>query len=394
MASQSALSASRIRALKPSAHRREILDADGLYLEIWPSGRMVWRFRYAIGKMRRRINLGRMPDMTLAHARTERDRVASGLANGNSPAQLLHRRTRSKSVTLREFSERYMAEVVAKVRKSPRAILRYLERDIYPSLGEKNLTAVNAADVRELVFARRDAGRPMAAIALRGLLKRIFDYAIICQVATVNPTQATPNKFIARVRSRERALNEAEIGLFLRKLRNANENEDMKVALELILMTLARKSELRLARWQHIDFDRGEWEIPPELSKTGKGQIIYLSDQAKALFRKLEPGAGLLFPHRASPTQPMAAHTLNSVLARASKGMAHFTVHDLRRTAATRLTEMGFEPDVIEKAMNHTIKGVRGVYNRAQYADQRKQMLQAWADHLDYLGRFGDLLNI
>jgi len=165
---------------------------------------------------------------------------------------------------------------------------------------------------------------------------------------------------------------------------------DLKIALRLILLTLTRKSELRLARWEHIDFERGEWEIPPEQSKTGKGQIVYLSRQAQELFMRKRPSSmrpgGYVFPALGSNgSSPIGQSTLNRALERARRGMVHFTVHDLRRTGATRLSEMGFSPDWIEKALNHKLGGVRGIYNRAEYGTQRRKMLQVWADAIDAL---------
>ena len=361
-----------------------MIDGAGLGLEVSPRGLKSWRLRYRFGGKPGKINLGRWPEMSLAKARTERDRLINGILAGHAPARLLNRPRASKhGISLQVFAERYMKEIVAKERKKPKAVRRYLERDIYPALGQKNLTAITASDVRELVFARRDAGRAQAAVSIRNLLKRIFDYAVICEVATANPAHATPIKFIAKTKSRERALSEAEIRLFLKRLDTARVERRLKISLRIVLMTLVRKSELRLAEWHQVSLERAEWEIPPELSKTGKGQIVYLSRQVQELFKKLGPAGGFVFPHRASRTQPMAANTLNKALARISKGMAHFTVHDLRRTASTRLNEMKFGADVIEKALNHSIKGPRGIYNRAQYADERKEMLQAWADYLD-----------
>jgi integrase len=199
----------------------------------------------------------------------------------------------------------------------------------------------------------------------------------------------TPVKYISVAKARSRALNEAEIGMFLPKLDAAPLRSILQTALRLILLTLTRKSEVRLARWEHIHLERGEWEIPPEHSKTGTGQIVYLSRQVSTLLERLRPSAervGYVFPALGSDgSSPIGQSTLNRALGRAQRGMAHFTVHDLRRTGATRLSEMGYNPDWIEKALNHKLRGVRGIYNRAEYGPQRRKMLQEWADSLDSL---------
>ena len=152
-----------------------------------------------------------------------------------------------------------------------------------------------------------------------------------------------------------------------------------------------------LARWEHVDLDAAEWHIPAENSKTGKPHIVYLSTQAVGLFKELKALAGgseLGMPGRGSLTKPFAHNAINTALKTALQGQAipAFTVHDLRRTASTLLHENGWASDVVEKALNHTIGGVRGVYNRAEYAPQRQEMLQFWADFIEQLMTTGKVI--
>jgi integrase len=175
-----------------------------------------------------------------------------------------------------------------------------------------------------------------------------------------------------------------------------------KVGLHLILLTMVRKSELLLARWDDVHLDAAEWHIPAENSKTAKPHIIYLPRQAVELFRELHllaTGSEFVMPGRGSLTKPFAHNAINTALKKALQGqeLPAFTIHDLRRTASTLLHENGWSSDVVEKTLNHNIGGVRGVYNRAAYADQRHGMLQYWADFIESLivegnvvmGRFG-----
>jgi integrase len=151
------------------------------------------------------------------------------------------------------------------------------------------------------------------------------------------------------------------------------------------------------ARWDHVDLEQAEWHIPAEHSKTGKLHIVFLSSQAVALFRELKGLAGgseLVMPGRSSLTKPFAHNAINSALKVALQGqdIPAFTVHDLRRTASTLLHENGWPSDVVEKALNHTIGGVRGVYNRAEYAPQRKEMLQFWAAYIEQITKTGQVI--
>lgn len=381
----------RIAALTPKASRYSVHAGSGLYLEVWPSGAKSWRLRFMQNSRRQRINLGRFPEVNLAAAHAERDRLIQAVKADRSPADERRKQAREalRGLTVKEFGERYVCEVVERARKNAAPIRRYLNRDVYPAIGAIPVSAVQSEHVRDIVFAIRNAGHGQAAVAVRNLLKRIWDYALACGVTAENPVSAVPVKYIAAAKARDRALSEAEIRLFLNRLDAAPLRGELKSALRLILLTLTRKSEVRLARWEHINLERAEWDIPPEHSKTGAGQIVYLSRQAIAILERLRPTsprAGYIFPAIGSDgSTPIGQSTLNRTLERIQRGMTHFTVHDLRRTGATRLSEMGFQPDWIEKALNHKLRGVRGIYNRAEYAAQRRDMLQAWADALDSL---------
>lgn len=315
-----------------------------------------------------------------------RKRIAAGEATPQLTGQ----------VTLLAFAERWLTQIVEKTRKDATPVVRSLRRDIYPTLGHKRMASVTRDDVRDLIFKRRDLGRPAAAAGMRHLLKRLFDYAVALGVVDANPVLAIPIKYVTQQKSRSRTLNQSELQTFFAHLPALGPR--YAAAVELILLTVCRKGELLGARWKHIDFANRTWEVPAELSKTGVPHIVYLSRQAEALFRGLWPGDlsamrearrvdpdEFVFQHQSSRTQPMPAATLNKAVRRVKWGIPAFTLHDLRRTGATLLSEQGYSPDWIEKALNHSLKGIRGVYNRAQYAEQRKQMLQEWADYLEGL---------
>jgi integrase len=178
--------------------------------------------------------------------------------------------------------------------------------------------------------------------------------------------------------------------VFLKAVMDSNVRRQFKVALRLILLTLVRKSELMLARWEHVDVEKAEWHIPAENSQTGKPHIVCLSPQALALFaelRSLAGGSELVLPGRGSLTKPFAHNALKVALR--GQDIPAFTIHDLRRTASTLLREHRWPADVVEKALNHTIGGVRGVYNRAEYAGQRREMLGFWGEVCGGVGEGG-----
>jgi integrase len=278
--------------------------------------------------------------------------------------------------------------VVNKDRQDTTIPRRYFDKSIVPAIGDKPVREVTTEDVRTIIWKKKDEGFDAAAGNIRGLLKRLFDYAMTCGLVSLNPVLALPMRHIHRSKSRERALTPDEIRAFLRAALESNIRRQFKIGLHLILLTMVRKSELLLARWEHVDLAAAEWHIPAENSKTGRPHIVYLSRQAVGLFKELQVLAGgseLVMPGRGSLTKPFAHNAINTALKTALQGqdIPSFTVHDLRRTASTLLHENGWPSDVVEKALNHTIGGVRGVYNRAEYAEQRQAMLQFWADFIE-----------
>ena len=365
-----------------------VSDGRGLSLDILLSGKMSWLYRYCLDGKYGRVTLGRYPDLTLKKARERRDELAAQVASGKSPAlEAKERRAGlSSNPTVRQFGERYYKEQVLRRWKDPQSIRRYLDNEIFPTLGEKALKDVNALDVQGLVYRKRDGGRIAAAIQLRMVLKQIFDYGIETRLLTINPAAMVATRYIGKARKRARVLTPKEIRLYLHTIYQSNMRRQFKLALHIILLTLSRKSELLLARWEHVNFETGEWLIPGENAKTGKPHIVYLSTQVAAMFRELKALAGdsaLVMPGRGSLTRPFAANALNQALEGLTFDMDPLTIHDLRRTGATLLTEHGFNRDVIEKALSHEAQGIRAVYIVAEFAEQRRKMMQWWADYVD-----------
>ena len=382
------LTVAKIKALEPSQKPYMVADSAGLWLEIRPTGRRVWRSRYTLQGRANKFNLGEWPQLGIADARQRHSALLSGIRNGISPiAQRKAERLRiERGMTLREFAGQFIERQVARVRKDTKPIRRYFERDIFPGIADKPFQAVTVDDLRGMILPRIDAGHEQSALAIRNLLKRLWDYAMVRGLAEKNPLAAIPAKFVAKVSSRSRALSGQELGAFLRGLDRARLRPHLKIALRLILLTLTRKSEVRLARWDEFNLDTREWTLPAKHSKGATALVIPLSVQAKRLLESLRPAderQGLLFPMAGAIYTPMAAATLNRALSRVPVKIEHFTVHDLRRTAATNLNEQEYNADWVEKALNHKLRGVRGVYNKAQYSTQRRTMLQAWADWMD-----------
>ncbi len=382
------LTDAKIKALKPQANRYLVSDGDGLSLDVLPSGKMSWLYRYRSAGRQEKVSLGQYPAVSLKAARQARLEKAVQVASGRSPAteKKQARAGRASNPTVRAFGERFYEEQAVPNWKDPKTIRRYLDNEIFPTLGDKQLNDVTALDVQGLVYRKRDNGRVAAAMQLRRVIKQIFDYALEVQLVTLNPAAMVATRYIGKARKRSRVLTPAEIRLYLRTIYQSNIRRQFKLALHIILLTLARKSELLLARWEHVNFENGEWLIPAQNAKTAKPHIVYLATQVAEMFGELKALAGgseLVLPGRSSLKKPFAKNALNQAVDGLTFDMDPLTIHDLRRTGATLLTEHGFNRDVIEKALSHEHQGIRAVYIVAEYADQRRKMLQWWADYVD-----------
>lgn len=383
-----ALTDTGIKALKEREKPYQVADGGGLVIEVMPGGTKVWRLRYRLIGRPEKLTIGHYPAVSLAKARLRREEAKVAIAEGRSPAseaQATKRALRDPGVggsTLGEFAQFWLTEVAEKTNKNPRNVRRYVEKEIIPLLGTRRLGDVRPEDVLGLCDRIKKRGADQSALAVRNVLKRIYGFAIARQRAESNPAAMIEARYIATAKSRERALSKEEIGTMLRAVYSSNMRRAHKLAIHLLLLTMVRKADLIGAKWEDMKGD--EWHIPE--TKTGKPHVVYLSRQAGELFAELldlANGSPYVLPSRSSLQEPISHSTLNVAIRALGLEIADFVLHDFRRTASTHLNESGFAPDVVEKALAHTMGGVRGVYNRAEYADQRKAMLRQWADMVE-----------
>ncbi|NCS66615.1 MAG: integrase [Hydrogenophilaceae bacterium CG1_02_62_390] len=430
-----ALSDTKLRNLKPSEKTYREADQGGLFVDVSPKGKKAWGLRYWRNGKQERIGLGDYPTYSLAEARTWRDDCKALAGRGLSPmalkrgdpipgdaapavkelAQAFIRNWCMKAVemvkakegetkaanTVEAFARRWYAEIVEPANSSPRNIKRVLDKDVIPAIGAKQVADVTVADILAITDKIKNRGADQMALQTRNVLKRLFAYAIAREKTQFNPAAAIEAKFIASARSRDVALSSEEVGKLLRAIYQSSMKRAHKLALHLLILCMVRKSELIEAKWEELDLEKAEWAIPGERMKKDKPHLVSLSRQAVAMFEELKglaSGSEWVFPSRGDLKQPIAKSTLNVAVRALAIDVRDFVIHDFRRTSSTHLHEAGFNSDWIEKCLAHETKGIRGVYNRAQYADQRREMLQWWADFVDsqidegrkvIIGRFG-----
>lgn len=398
-----AISDTKLRKLQAKEKPYQIADSGGLYAEILPSGRKVWRLRYRLKGVQEKATLGEYPSFSLLEARKWREECKSMIAHGISPAQKKQqdKLKQKEPITVAVFSQRWLADIVEKSNQHPRNITRILKKDIIPFIGKQEIKDLTPVHVQIVVDNIKVRGSDHIALLARNILKRMLAYAISRGLIFHNPAVAIEAKYIAQASSREVALTPTEVGILLRAIYTSSINRRYKLALHLLILCMVRKCELTNATWDEIDFDKAEWHIPASRMKMDKPHIVPLSVQALAMFEELKTLAmdsQYVFPSRNTPNQPVSKTTLNSAVRTLDLQIRDFVIHDFRRTASTILHEQGYNSDWIETSLAHKIGGIRGVYNRAQYLEQRRDMLQTWADFVDsqiddgkwlIIGRFG-----
>lgn len=383
------LTDTKIRALKPKSARYRTSDTGGLLIEVMPSGSKIWRYRYQLHGVRQpTLTIGSYPEIGLAAARKQRDEWAALVARGESPKLAAQAEKTAHKNTVEAFGRDWLAEQVAgKSESYVTTMNRIFEKDVIPAIGRMPLTEVKPGDILRLCDRIKSRGAPKMALLTRNVLRRLYDFAIARQMAETNPAAALVARFIATEESRTRALTGSEIGEVLRCIYTSDIRRSLKLALHLLLITMVRKTELTEAPWSEFDLDAGIWDIHADRMKKDRPHRVYLSHQAKAMLselKQLSNGSAYVFPStHGEADRPIHKSTLNQAIRALSFEVQHFVLHDFRRTASTHLHEMGHSSDAIELALAHKITGIKGVYNRAEYVEQRRLIQQAWADFVD-----------
>jgi integrase len=386
-----------LKHLKATGAVYKVADRDGMYVTVSVVGTISFRFDYRLNGRRETLTLGRYgPDgISLAVARERCVDARRAISEGRSPAQEKQREKRrlAEAQTFQEFSNRWATE--ARMAESTRSMrMSVLSRDILPVFKNRMLTEITADDLRALCNKVKSRGAPATAVHVRDIVKQIYGFAILHGEKVPNPADDVGPSSIATFVPRDRALSPTEIRLMHHQLEFVASYPTIRLALRMILLTLVRKGELIHATWDEVDFAKALWTIPKERMKGAKAHNVYLSQQALDIMIALHTCAGgsrYVLPSRYDADKPMSNATLNRVTGlvvdRAkAKGLPleSFTVHDLRRTGSTMLNELGFNSDWIEKCLAHEQgRSSRGVYNKAEYAEQRRHMLQEWADMVD-----------
>lgn len=386
-----------IRKLIPELKHYWVKDliSPGLFLEVSPNGSKTWQYRYSINGKQERVKLGKYPAMTLNQARSKRSEyeekfVSQGKTKNDVAAQ--NKKQESEKILFNDFAKIYAERYIIGKIKNEKIMLAYINNDIKPYIGNLYLRDITVQHIEEIISTKVKQGFQSAAHTLRQLLKRLFDLAVDFEYIDKTPVKKTTLELDLKIKPKQRALSTEEITFFYTSVFQNNSARATKLGLLLAILVLIRKSELTQAQWKDINFDTGIWHIPsPKGAENSKYSSepfnVYMSTQVKSILKELKLLAGTstyILPGR-NPDKPISRTVFNMAVNTILKSMpdfGHLTVHDLRRTAASRLNDLGYNSDIIEKCLNHKMQGIRGIYNKAEYETQRQEMMQEWSNYV------------
>lgn len=407
-----ALTDAKIRNAKPGENPYKLPDAGWLYLEVRPSGAKLWRFRYRIGGKENVFAIGeyfadkRAGHVSLEDARRERDEARVLVKQGVHPA---HQRRTQRLAQLADVSNTFEGVTREWIKKKAQGWTAYyarqvqgvLENDVFPYIGNLPIRSVTAAHLLEIVRRVEGRGAETVALLVRQWCSAIFRYAVATLRADSDPAAALKGAILRPKTVHSKPLSPDQIAAFMQALDAYGGYRTTVIALRLKLLTFVRTIELRAAEWPEIDFKRAEWRIPASRMKMREQHIVPLSRQALDLLRELHTltgGQRWLFPNYRRPQTFMTATTLNRALERMGfngRGSMGFAAHGFRATASTLLNESGYRSDVIERQLAHKERNqVRASYNHAEYLEDRRAMMQQWADMTDSFAKGGNVTPI
>lgn len=386
------LSIKKIESSKPLDKPYKLTDGGGLYLYITPQGLRSWRLKYRFNGKEKTLTFGKYPSVSLSEAREKRDQAKKLLANGLDPQS-----ERKRSDLLIDSEQKRTFSAIAKEWHSSKikswsknyanATMTIFEQDIFPYFGNEIISKIKPLEILTTLKLIEQRGAIETAKKARMRCAEVFQYAIITGRAEHNPARELASAMINRTSKNYPFLTEIEMREFLKSLNGYTGNMIIRYATNLLILTALRTIELRTLKWTDIDFNEKFINVREEVIKKDRKHIVPLSSQAIAILQFLKPITGhseYVFMGRINNKKPISDGAILQLIKRL--GFANrASGHGFRHQFSTVLNEQGFNRDWIEKQLNHETGSIRGIYNHAQYLDQRKQMMQWYADYIDGL---------
>lgn len=404
-----------IKNLKAADKKYYQREAHGFTIRVMPSGVKTWLFIYSFDGKRKEMNLGMYPDVSLATARDKFDAARKMIANGLDPADAdrAAKEERRKAPTVAELVHEYLTKHAMLHKRSWKEDERAMNRDVIPAWGKRKAADIRKRDVVDLLQGVVDRGSPIMGNNLFEKIRKMFNFAVEKDILEFSPCFGV--KAPSAKVSVDRVLADDEIRLFWNGIDKVGMTDEMRRCLKLILTTGQRPGEC--VGLHSNEIDGSWWTVPAARAKNGKEHRVFLTGTALELignktgFVFESPVSGKKLKEDGTPKDPqhMDINAVSRAIRRvlqdpgevAAKDerqedqqpeatpyrliMESWTPHDLRRTGATRLSELGYSDEIIDAILNHVKKGVIATYNRNCYDKEKQAALEAWSRKLNQI---------
>ena len=387
----------QIRNAKPTeaGKKAKLFDGGGLYLEVTPAGGKIFRLKYRIGGKEKTLTIGKYPAVSLSEARQAAENARRLLVSGQDPSEAKQQEKRERQAaalnTFESIARRWHTDNLHRWKENHAArIISDFEKDVFPAIGEIQITEISVSDVKAVISAIIARGATVTAEKVRQWIGAVYQYAAMLEITDRNPAAVLRGHFEQAKTDHRSALPREELTEFFCRLTRAEIEPQNRIALILNMLTFLRSTELRGGQWNEIDFDVAMWTVPAQRMKHEKTapkppHAVPLADWTLELLAELKELTGntpFLFPSRTKTDGFISDATIGRIIERMGyKGRV--TPHGFRSLASSVLNEQGFNPDAIERQLAHIENNkIRAAYNRADYLNERKEFMQWYSDFL------------
>ena len=387
------LSHTQIKSAKPKDKPYKLSDGKGLHLKVNPKGSKYWIFNYIkpITKKRTEISLGTFPEVSLESARKQRAHVRELIAQGIDPQKDKFNRQQALEVnaenTLFQLFQRWIEIKKATVTDDyandiERSFINY----VFPSLGNLHISEITAPVAIKALQPLSNKGLHETVRRTCGRLNQIMEFAVNTGIIPINPLSKIKEAFKKPVVTNLKSIHPSELSQLLKELDALSMREQTRNLVMFQLHTMVRPNEAARVEWSEIDIKKGMWVIAKEKIKRKRDHTVLLSKQVIMILKSQESYrfiSNFVFPSYSDLNHHMSTQAVNNIIKKTSfKGK--LVSHGFRTLASTILNEQNFNPEHVEVSLSHIDKNtVRAVYNRAEYIDPRREMMQCWSDHID-----------
>ena len=387
----------QIKNAKPTGtgKKAKLFDGGGLYLEVTPAGGKIFRLKYRIGGKEKTLTIGKYPTVSLSEARQAAENARRLLVSGQDPSEAKQQEKRERQAaalnTFESIARRWHTDNLHRWKENHAArIISDFEKDVFPAIGEIQITEISVSDVKAVISAIIARGATVTAEKVRQWIGAVYQYAAMLEITDRNPAAVLRGHFEQAKTDHRPALPREELTEFYRRLILAEIEPQNRIALILNMLTFLRSTELRGGQWNEIDFDAAMWTVLAQRMKHEKTvpkppHAVPLADWTLELLAELKEITGntpFLFPSRTKTDGFISDATISRIIERMGyKGRV--TPHGFRALASSILNEQGYNPDAIERQLAHVEEDrIRAAYNRADYMDERREMMQWYSDYL------------